>query len=118
MKIGDRIPDLKFKMKNYSEEKLKALKFHRVTETPEMFYCKFPIAKGESGKTLLTGRIVVSTLNGEVRCYLYGQNGDFYSAFFKQNANVDSYIYKINKLYIKEMEKYGIKEITNEKELE
>ena len=110
MKIGDRIPELKFKMKNHSEEKLKALKFHRVLEAPEMFYLKFPLIKGSSGKALLTGRIVVSTLNGEVRCYLYGQNGELYQAFFEHNDNTNSYIYKVNKMYIEELNKYGIKE--------
>lgn len=111
MKIGDRIPELKFKMKNHSEERLKALKFHRVIEAPEMFYTKFPLIKGSSGKPLLTGRIVVSTITGEVRCYLYGQNGELYQAFSDHNPNTDSYIYKVNKMYVEELNKYGIKEI-------
>ena len=113
MKIGERIPELTFKMKNHSEERLKALKFHRVLEAPEMFYLKFPVFRSERGTVLLTGRIVVSTVNGEVRCYLYGQNGELYSAFFDHNHNVDNYIFKVNKLYVAELEKFGIKEIKN-----
>ena len=92
MKIGDRIPELQFKMYNHSEERLKALKFHRVLESPEMFYMKFPVFKNSLGKALLTGRIVVSTINGDVNCYLYGQTGELYSAFFTHNENTDSYI--------------------------
>ena len=111
MKIGDRIPELTFKMKNHSEERLIALKFHRVLDSPEMFYLKFPVFRSESGTILLEGRIVVSAVNGEVRCYLYGQNGDLYPAFYAHNPNVDNYIFKINKLYLEELKKYGIKEI-------
>lgn len=113
MKIGERIPELTFKMKNHSEERLKALKFHRVLETPELFYLKFPLFRSERGTILLTGRVVVSTVNGEVRCYLYGQNGEMYAAFYNHNHNVDNHIFKINKLYVEELEKYGIKEIRN-----
>ena len=111
MNIGERIPELTFKMKNHTEDRLKYLKFHRVIESPEMFYLKFPLVKGSSGNVLLMGRIVVNTKNGDVNCYLYGQNGELYPQFFSHNANTDSYIYKINNLYIKELEKYGIKEI-------
>lgn len=114
MKIGDRIPELQFKMYNHSEDRLKSMKFHRVLETPEMFYIKFPVFKNDSGKALLTGRIVVSTKNGEVNCYLYGQTGELYPAFFAHNHNTDNYIYKINKLYIEELKKFGIKEIEND----
>lgn len=114
MKIGERIPELKFKMKNHSEERLKSLKFHRVLEAPELFYLKFPLVKGASGKALLTGKIIVSTINGEVKCYLYGQTGELYSAFFNHNNNTDSYMFKVNKWYIEEMKKYGIKEIEDE----
>ena len=116
MKIGDRVPDLKFKMKNHSEERLKAMKFHRTLEAPELFYYKFPVVKSGSGKTLLTGKIIVSTENGNVNCYLYGQNNELYQAFFTSNPNTDSYIYKINKRYIEELAKLGIKEKTNEKQ--
>ena len=115
MKLGDRIPELNFKMRNHSEERLKSLKFHRVLESPEMFYIKFPLFRGTSGKPLLTGRIVVSTINGDVRCYLYGQNGELYPAFFSHNDNTDSYIFKVNKAYIEEISKFGIKEITDER---
>ena len=119
MKIGERIPELQFKMRPHTEERLKALKFHRVQESPQMFYLKFPVVISESGKILLTGRIVVDSANGDVTCYLYGQNGELYPAFFSHNHNTDSYIFKVNKLYIKELEKYGIKEIRrNEKWLE
>ena len=118
MKIGDRLPELNFKMKTHTEERLKNMKFHRVLETPELFYLKFPLIKGETGKPLLVGKIIVSTINGEVKCYLYGQNGELYPAFFNHSHNTDSYIFKINKWYIDEMKKYGIKEIENEKKLE
>lgn len=111
MKVGDRIPELTFKMRNHTEERLKFLKFHRVLEAPELFYCKFPVIKGGSGKALLTGKIIVSTLNGECKCFLYGQNGELYAAFFNHNHNTDSYIYKINKLYVEQIEKLGVKEV-------
>ena len=115
MQYGDRIPELKFKMNNHSEDRLKTLRFHRVLESPEMFYIKFPVVRNTSGKALLTGRIVVSTKNGEVNCYLYGQTGELYQAFFTHNTNTDSYIFKINKLYVEELKKFGIKEIENGK---
>jgi len=113
MKIGERIPELNFKMKNHSEERLKNLKFHRVSEAPELFYFKFPVVKSTSGKMLLLGKIIVSSINGECKCFLYGQNGELYAAFFNHNHNTDSYIYKINKLYIEQIEKIGVKEIEN-----
>ena len=53
MKIGDRIPELTFKMKNHSEERLKALKFHRVLEAPEMFYLKFPVFRNNKGTIMV-----------------------------------------------------------------
>lgn len=118
MRIGDRLPELNFKMKNHTEERLKSMRFHRTLEAPELFYLKFPLIKGETGKPLLVGKIIVSTINGEVKCYLYGQTGELYPAFFNHNHNTDSYIFKINKWYIDEMKKYGIKEIDNEKRLE
>lgn len=108
MQYGDRIPELNFKMLNHSEERLKNLRFHRVLDSPEMFYIKFPV-------DLLTARIVVNTKNGEVNCYLYGQTGELYHAFFTHNTNTDSYIFKINKLYVEELKKFGIKEIENGK---
>lgn len=118
MKIGDRLPELKFKMKSHSEEQLKSLRFHRVPEAPELFYLKFPLIKGQSGKSLLIAKIIVSTIDGDVKCYLYGQTGELYPAFYNHNSNTDSYIFKVNKWYIEEMMKYGIKEIENEKKLE
>ena len=116
MKIGERIPELNFKMRPHTEDRLKALKFHRVPESPQMFYIKFPVVSN-NGKALLTGRIVVDSTNGDVNCYLYGQNGELYPAFFTHNHNTDSYIYKINKLYITELEKFGIKEKQDEKKM-
>lgn len=115
MRIGDRIPDLNLKMKNHSEQKLKSMKFHRTLENPELFYIKFPVVRGSSGKALLTGKVVVSTINGEVKSYLYGQIGELYPSFFEKNPNVDSYMFKVNTLYLSIIEKYGIKEIKNEK---
>lgn len=117
MKIGDRIPELKFKMRNHTEERLKYLRFHRVLEAPELFYLKFPIIKGDSGKPLLLGKVIVSSINGECKCYLYGQTGELYHAFFNHNTNTDSYIYKINKLYVENLERLGIKEV-EKKQLE
>lgn len=114
MKLGDRIPELKFKMRNHSEEKLKMLKFKRVLETPEMFQIKFPVFKNDSGKPLLVGKIIVSSVNGSVSCYLYNQLGELYPAFFNHNHNTDSYIFKVNTLYIEQLKKFGIKEITDE----
>ena len=116
MKLGERIPELQFKMRNHSEEKLKSMKFHRVIEAPEMFYLKFPVFKNDAGRTLLQGKVVVNTVNGAVNCYLYNQNGDLYPAFFNHSHNTDSYIYKINKIYIEELKKFGIKEITKDDE--
>lgn len=115
MKMGDRIPELKFKMKNHSEERLKAMKFHRTLEAPELFYYKFPVVKSNSGKILLAGKIIVSSENGNVNCYLYGQNNELYQAFFVHNPNTDSHIFKINKKYVDELAKLGIKEKTDEK---
>lgn len=115
MKIGDRIPELNFKMKYHSEDRLIHLKFHRVLEAPELFYLKFPLVKGNSGGVILSGKIIVSSLDGSVKCYLYGQNGELYPAFYNHNHNTDSYIYKINKLYIEAIEKFGIKEKKDER---
>lgn len=107
MQYGDRIPELNFKMLNHSEERLKNLRFHRVLDSPEMFYIKFPV-------DLLTARIVVNTKNGEVNCYLYSQTGELYPAFFSHNTNTDNYMWEINKLYTRELEKFGIKEIEHD----
>ena len=114
MKVGDRIPELNIRMRNHTEERLKSLKFHRTMEAAELFYIKFPVIKGSSGKNILTGKIVVNSLNGEVRCYLYGQTGELYPAFFEHNSNVDSYIYKVNKIYLDILKEYGIKEKNDE----
>ena len=110
MELGDRLPELKIKMKSHSEERLKLLKFHRVSEAPELFYMKFPLVKGASGNTILSGKVIVSSIDGEVKCYLYGQTGDLYPAFYNKNHNTDSYIYKINKLFLEKIKEYGIEE--------
>ena len=98
MKIGDRIPDLNLKMKNHSEQKLKSMKFHRTLENTELFYIKFPVVKGSSGKALLTGKVVVSTINGEVKSYLYGQVGELYPSFFDIVYEYDEFIDKISEI--------------------
>lgn len=115
MKIGDRIPELNFKMKYHSEDRLIHLKFHRVLEAPELFYCKFPLVRGSTGSIILSGKVIVSSIDGSVKCYLYGQTGDLYPAFYNHNHNADGYIYKINKLYIETIEKFGIKEKKDER---
>lgn len=110
MQIGDRLPSLKIKMRNHTEDRLKHLKFHRVTEAPEMFYLKFPLIKGSSGNTILTGKVIVNSIDGDVSCYLYGQTGELYPAFYQHEHKQDSYIYKINKLYLDKIKEYGIEE--------
>ncbi len=110
MKAGDRIPLMEFKMKKHQEDRLKALKFHRLAEDGSLFHIKFPVVKNKTS-ILLMGEAIVNSLNGAVTCHLYDKSGNFYPAFYNQNANTDSYVLKINNIYVSRLKEYGIKEV-------
>lgn len=113
MKLGDRIPSMEFKMKKHNEERLKALKFHRVPEEPTLFYIKFPVVSNKN-TVLLMGKVIVDSETGRVTCHLYDKSGNYYQAFYNQNANTDSYILKINNIYVSKLKGLGIKEIVED----
>lgn len=110
MKLGDRIPSIEFKMKKHTEERLKALKFHRMAEDAKLFYIKFPVVSNKN-TVLLSGKVIVNSENGNVVCHLYDKSGNLYPAFYNKNANTDSYILKINNIYISKLKAFGIKEV-------
>lgn len=110
MKLGDRIPEMKFRMKNCSEDKLKNLKFHRCQEEPTLFYMKFPVVKN-GDRVLLMGKVIVDMNTGAANCFLLDQYGEYYPAFFNHNSNTDQYVLKINNIYVSKIKEYGIKEV-------
>lgn len=104
----------KYKMLDYSKEKIESLGFKKIISEPDLYYYRFVVDKYKNIPTLWC-KLILDSVTGEVVIDVLNTNGSFCSAFYQYASGFDDYIEKVNNKIKYKLNKLGIKKVVKKK---